>query len=243
MDTSTSVQNYIAMQPRLAWRRRLMHGLLRTVGFTLLCKVEASGQENIPDNGPTILMMNHISGLDPFVCAGSVTNRYAIPMAKAEVMKNPVIAFLFRMWGAFLVKRGEVDRKALMNSIELAKSGQLILIAPEGTRSPEGLIQPKKGVAYVATKANAVVVPSAISYAQGWRKRWKRLRRAYARVHFGTPFKFKTDGRKRIPREELSAMTEEAMYQLAMAVVDENCRGVYSDLSKATTEFIEFVNS
>jgi hypothetical protein len=61
-------------------------------------------------------------------------------------------------------------------------------------------------------------------------------------VNFGRPFKFKTGDKARVSREALSAMTEEAMYQLAAAVTDETKRGIYSDLSKATTEHLEFID-
>src|SRR3990172_4335386 len=122
----SSVQEYIAIQPRLAWRRWLMRGLIRTVGFGLLCKAEITGVENIPASGPTILMMNHISGIDPIVCMGAVTHRYVIPMTKAELMHNVALMPFVRWWGAFIVRRGVVDRKALVNSIELARSGQLV---------------------------------------------------------------------------------------------------------------------
>jgi 1-acyl-sn-glycerol-3-phosphate acyltransferase len=186
-------------------------------------------------------MMNHISLLDPILCMGAVTNRFVIPMTKVENVQNPFLAPFVRWWGSYSVNRGEIDRKALTNSIELLKSGQLILIAPEGTRQVTGLAQPKDGLAYIATKADAVIIPAAIMGASGWNKKLKRLQRPQIQVNFGRPFKFKTDGRARIPREELTAMTDEAMYQLALAVTDENMRGVYSDLSKATSKHLGFV--
>ena len=242
MSTSVSVQDFIDRQPRLAWRRRLVRGLIRTVGFRLLWRVEATGLQHIPASGPTILMMNHISAIDPVVCMGIVTERFVIPMTKAEALSNPIMAPFVRMWGAYTINRGEVDRKALTNSIELLKSGQVILIAPEGTRHPEGLSRPKDGLAYIASKADAYIIPTAVSDAERWGERLKRLRRCTVRINFGRPFKFKTAGRRRLPREELAAMTEEAMYQLALAVVDESKRGVYTDVSKATTNYLEFTN-
>lgn len=241
MSTSTAIQDYVNNQERYTWRRILLRGLIRTVGFTLLCKVDVDGLENIPDGGPTILMMSHISAIDPIVCLGVVTNRFVIPMTKIENARTPVLGWLVKWWGAYTVNRDQVDRTALLNSIELVKSGQLILIAPEGTRSREGLREPKDGLAYIATKANAVIVPAAISGAVDWLSRWKRLRRAYVRVSFGKPFRFKTEGRNRIPREELSTMMRESMYQLAAALPDESLRGAYSDLSKLTTDTLEFV--
>jgi 1-acyl-sn-glycerol-3-phosphate acyltransferase len=242
MSAAMSVQEYVAMQPKLAGRRRWARSIIRTVGFGLLWRVDVTGTEHIPDHGPAMLMMNHISLLDPILCLAAVTSRFVIPMSKIENLRNPIIGPLVRLWGSYSINRGEIDRTALTNSIELMKSGQLILVAPEGTRHPEGLSRPKDGMAYLATKADAVVIPSAISGAVGWMDKMKHLQRPNIQVNFGRAFKFKTGGRSRIPREELSAMMEEAMYQLAMAVTDETRRGVYSDLSKATTEYLEFVN-
>lgn len=239
--STTSIAEYVARQESYTWRRRFMRGLVRTIGFTLLCKVEASGLENIPDSGPTILMMNHISAIDPVVCLGLVTNRFVIPMTKIENARNPLFGLLVWGWGAYTVDRDQVDRAALLNSVELLKSGQMILIAPEGTRHPEGLARPKDGLTYVATKADAMIVPAAVSGAVDFKDRWKRLRRAYAHVTFGRPFRFKTAGRARIPRDERALMTQEAMYQLAITQPDPNLRGVYSDIARATTDHIEFI--
>ena len=240
--TGQSIEAFVAEQGKYAWRRRLIRGIIRQIGFRLLAKVEVTGSENIPDNGSCILMMNHISALDPVACVGAVTNRFVIPMTKIENLKVPVLGSLIRWWGAYSVDRDSVDRKALLNSIELVKSGQMILIAPEGTRHPEGLSIPKDGMTYVATKSNAVILPTTISGKVDFLNRWKRLRRAQVRVNFGRPFRFLADETVRIPRNVLAMMTQEAMYQLALAQPDPTLRGYYSDLSKATTKHIEFVN-
>lgn len=227
------------MQPRLAWRREIMRSAIRLV-LPLMCDIKVSGVENIPPEGGAVLMMNHISLLDPILCMGAVTHRFVIPMSKIENIRNPLFGPFVRWWGAYSINRDEVDRKALMNSIELLKSGQLILIAPEGHRQKHGLITPKEGFAYIVTKAEAVIVPAAISGAMYWKEELSHIKRPHITVNFGKPFKFKVDGR--VPRDLLPVMMDEAMYQLAAAVTDETMRGVYSDLSKATTEHIEFVN-
>lgn len=241
MSSTAEIHAYIERQPHLGWRRYLLRQFVRAVGYGLLWRVTVNGVENIPANGSTILMMNHISGIDPILCMGAVTSRYVIPMTKIENAQHPILGAFVRWYGAYTVTRGEVDRSALLNSIELLKSGQLILIAPEGTRSPEGLIEPKDGMTYIATKADSMIVPAAVSGAVGWESNLKRLKRAPVRVDFGKPFKFKTDGRTRIPRDELAQMTQEAMYQLALTLPDENLRGAYQDVSKATTATLDFV--
>lgn len=241
MTTSLSVQQYAANQERYALRRKLMRGLIRSVGFNLFAKVTCSGEENIPAQSPTILMMNHISALDPVICMGAVTSRFVVPMTKIENVQNPILGVMVRWWGAYSINRGEVDRKALQNSIELLKSGQMILIAPEGHRHPEGMAEAKDGMTYIATKADAIILPTALSGGQNFKSSWKRLRRVQVHVNFGRTFRFKTNGRTRIPREELAQMTRESMYQLAIAQQDPALRGVYSDLDQATTETIEFL--
>lgn len=241
MSLSASVQEYVTQQPRLAWRRKLLRDIIRTLGFKILWNVEVTGMENVPNDVPAIIMMNHISLIDPVLCMGAVTNRFVIPMTKIENLRNPLIGPFVRWWGAYSINRGEVDRKALVNSIELIKSGQLILIAPEGTRHPEGLSEAKDGLTFVATKSNAVIIPTGISGAIDWSKKMLHFQRPRINVNFGRPFKFKTGGESRVPREALSIMSHEAMYQLAMAVKDETKRGFYSELSKATTQYLEFV--
>lgn len=237
-----TVEEYVARQSRYTWRRAFLRGLIRTVGFHILAKPTITGQENIPRGGPTILMMNHISLIDPVICIGAVTGRFVIPMTKIENLHDPIFGLFVRAYAAYTVDRLAVDRKALQNSIELVKSGQMILIAPEGTRHPEGLAPPKPGMTFVAVKANATILPTALADSASYAQRWKKLKRARVRVNFGRPFRFKTEGRSRIPREELELMTQEAMYQLALAQPDPNLRGAYSDLSKATTETLEFVD-
>jgi 1-acyl-sn-glycerol-3-phosphate acyltransferase len=242
MNENLSVQEYIELQPKLARRRRLLLSFFRWLCFTFLWKVEITGAENMPDSGPTMLIMNHIASIDPFLAIGAVDKRFVVPMTKIENLENPLLGGLIRAWGSYSIRRGEIDRKALMNSIELIKSGQLILIAPEGTRTPTGLTQPKDGMSYVATKANAVIVPMGISSGSiEWKTKLKKLQRAQIHLNFGRPFRLKTDGRERIPRDELAKMTDEAMYQLALALPNPELRGIYSDMSKATTQYIEFV--
>ncbi len=240
MSQSAEVQAYVARQHSLTWRRHALRGFIRWLGFRVLWDVQVTGAEHIPVSGPAIIMMNHISAIDPILCMGAVTNRFVIPMTKIENAQNWFFNFFIWWWGSYTVRRGEIDRKALMNSIELVKAGQMILLAPEGTRHPEGLVEAKDGLAYIATKSNAVIIPTGIAGATDWKERLLKFQRPHIRVNFGRPFRFKGAG-ERVPREALTAMSHEAMYQLALAVPHESLRGFYRDVSQATTEHLEFV--
>jgi 1-acyl-sn-glycerol-3-phosphate acyltransferase len=241
VNVSQSVQEYVERQPSYAWKRRIIRLAIRTIGFHILANVKVYGEDNIPPSGPTILMMNHISAIDPVVVMGAVTKRFVVPMSKIENLSNPLLAPFIGWWGAYTINRDEVDRKALLNSIALAKSGKLILIAPEGTRQKDGLVQPKDGLAYIATKADAVIVPTALSGAQDFSQKIKELRRTPVSVTFGRAFRFRSGDGGRVSREALHAMSEEAMYQLATTLPDPALRGVYADLSEATTEHLTFL--
>ena len=188
-------------------------------------------------------MINHISYLDPIVVTASIPFRHTISLSKIENFQIPVAGWFLRQWGHFPIHRGEYDRKALMQTIALLKSGHLVLLAPEGTRQPAGMQKAKDGLAYIATKADALIVPTAICGAETWKQRFKRFRRAYAKVVFGPPFRFRSDGEKRLARETRARMITEAMYRLAATMPDEYAylRGYYSDLTKASTDTLEFV--
>jgi 1-acyl-sn-glycerol-3-phosphate acyltransferase len=244
MNTSpTSTQHVhpvIYQQDRYDRRRRFLRDwLLRPIGFGILVRVRVQGREHIPADGPTMIMMNHIGAIDPFVVVGATRPRYLVPMTKVENYENPIVSTMINAWGAYPVRRGEVDRQALESSIQLLHQNRPILIAPEGTRRPE-LSEAKDGITYVALKASAVIVPTALEGTDQFPRRYKRLRRPQVQVTFGRPFRFRADGRSRIPRDEMHQMTQEAMYQLA-ALLPEHRRGFYHDLSQMTTNYLEFV--
>ncbi len=245
MSARVEVQAFLQRQDSawLNWRRRVFRALIRLIAFNFN-RLTVSGAENIPASGPLIMMINHTSGLDPGLIMALTTSRFVIPMTKIE----NTYFFLGRVavwwWDCYTVRRGEIDRQALATSIELLRDGQCILIAPEGTRQRQGgLARPKEGLAWIATKADAIILPCAISGARGWNRKWLRLQRPDIHLRFGRPFRFRTDGSRRVSRERLQEMTDEAMYQLSAALVDPELRGVYSDLEQATGNTLEFVGS
>jgi 1-acyl-sn-glycerol-3-phosphate acyltransferase len=228
-------------QERYTLRRRLLQNyLLRPVGFGLLVRLYVEGLEHVPASGPTIVIMNHIAAIDPFVVVGAVTSRQLIPMAKVENFRHPIVGLIARAWGVYPVRRGEVDRQALDSTVALLEQGRAVLIAPEGTRRPS-LSEAKGGTTYVATKTNAIVVPVGLDGTEQFPGSLKQLHRAPVTVRIGPAFRFRTEGRGRIPRHELHQMTREMMVQLA-SLLPERRRGVYSDMSQMSTDYLELVD-
>ena len=218
-------------------RRRLLRYLIRTIGFTLLAKIDhVEGIEKVPLKGPAILMINHINFIDPFVIL-NVLPRNIVPMAKVEVYSYPVVGIFPRIYGVIPVQREEMDRRAVQGALDVLKAGEVILVAPEAHRGPQ-LRQGKEGAAYLATRSNAPVVPVAIDGTIGFPtfRLLSRWREPGANVRFGDPFRFNCSD-QRAGRELLRLMTDEAMYILA-SMLPEYRRGFYSDLSLATRDTI-----
>lgn len=237
-------RNTVARPPydhaRFEQRRRFLRFLIRTIGFTLLAKLDhVEGLENIPVQGPGLVMINHISFLDPFIPL-YLAPRFIVPMAKAEVYDYPLVGIFPHLWGVVPVRREEVDRRALQLALDVLRAGELVLLAPEGTRGPQ-LKQGKEGVAYLATRAAVPVIPVAIDDSEGFPalRGSARWRGPGASVRFGRPFRFRTD-LERPGREMLRKMTDEAMYVLA-SLLPQHRRGMYADLSQATQDTIEWV--
>lgn len=221
-------------------KRNFLRGLLRMIGIPLLIRIDSvKGIENVPSEGGAILMLNHISFIDPFVVADPLP-RNVVALAKVEVYDYPVIGIIPKLLGVIPVKRDEVDRQAVQSCLEVLRAGEMILMAPEGTRGPE-LRQGLEGVAYLASRSGAPVVPVAVNNTDGFPalRYTKRWRQPGSQVQFGRPFRFNSEFR-RAKTQKLRHMTDEAMYVLS-SMLPEHRRGYYSDLSNASQETFEWL--
>lgn len=132
--------------------------------YRLFFSFRVEGRENIPVSGAVILCANHFNANDPPVlgCAVPVSRPVRF-MAKAELFSVPVLGTLLHGVGAFPVKRGQPDRSALKIALDLLAEGEVFGIFPEGTRSKTGKLgKAEAGVAYIAAKADCLVIPVAI---------------------------------------------------------------------------------
>lgn len=136
-------------------------GLVKTV-LSPLYRFEIIGAENFPKEGGILLCSNHIHALDPPV-VGMTAPRTVHFMAKEELFKAPILGPILPKVNAFPVKRGMSDREALRTALKILKSGEVVGLFPEGTRSTDGVL--KKGLSgagFFALRGNADVMPCAI---------------------------------------------------------------------------------
>jgi len=237
---TTLSADFASQQEKYRFRRKFLRDYFGRPIMSVIAKVTASGLENIPSREPTLFMLNHIAGVDPLLVMGTVLSRFVVPFSKIENLDIPVGKYFINAWGVVPVRRGEVDRMALHVSLELLKRGYAMVIAPEGHRAP-ALQEAKEGVAYLATRTNAIIVPVGVDGTREFMSNLKHLRRTPVTINYGKPFRFRLNGKTRATREDTAAMMHQAMYQLAL-LLPEHRRGFYSDLSQVSTDLLEFVN-
>jgi len=136
--------------------------VLARVLLQLLFGLKVEGAEKIPKEGPVILASNHMSFLDPVVM-GVACPRVVSYMSRDDVFKYPILRWLLPRLYVIPVSRGAGDLGAIKAAIRVLKSGMAFGIFPEGRRSRTGFIEPfKTGVAAIALRTGAVIVPAAI---------------------------------------------------------------------------------
>lgn len=208
--------------------RRFLRVLLHQIGFRFLARIDAvEGVEHVPSQGALILLMNHLAFVDSLAIIHSL-QRSVVPLAKVEVYQYPVISIFPRMWGVIPVRREGMDLRAIRMALNVLETGDAILIAPEGTRSPQ-LQRGKEGIAYIAVRSQAILQPVALEGSPGFptlpfMPRW---RGEGIRVKFGRPFRLQNT-QQRLNREQLREITDESMTMLAK-LLPEHRRGYYAE--------------
>jgi 1-acyl-sn-glycerol-3-phosphate acyltransferase len=167
--------------------------------FLAYMGVRVTGHERVPTQGPVLLCGNHRSVWDP-ILVGAMVRRRAWYIAKAELLRYPLLGPILRMVGAYPVRRHAVDRPALRRSLEvLDRQGALVLF-PEGTRSRTGEMgRAEPGAALLAMRTGAAIVPVGIRGGYGFR--------GGLEVRFGEPIRL-GETAERLRSRELSAIVE-----------------------------------
>lgn len=141
---------------------RVLRGCF-TLVYRFIFRWEVKGRENIPSSGPLIVCANHFSWWDPPLVGCLIGDRPIRFMAKEELFRIPIFGWILHNLHAFPVKRDSADRKAIKKALDTLAAGGILGLFPEGTRSRTGeLLAPQAGVALIALKSGADVLPVAI---------------------------------------------------------------------------------
>jgi len=152
----------------------ILRPLIRCICW-LIFPMKIVGRENVPKKtGGTIIACNHMHAIDPVFLEIASRKDWRF-MAKIELFRNKYVAFFLRHGNAFPVDRESIDRNALDFSVKVLNDGRCGLgIFPEGTRSADGVpAEGKTGVAAIARKTRANVLPCSIYYEGSLKPRKK----------------------------------------------------------------------
>ncbi len=154
---------------------------------SVLFPATVEGLDRLPRNG-VLLCPNHSSNWDPILVALRLPVNYRLHiMAKVDLFKNPILAWILRRLGAFPVSRGSSDIQSVKTAMQAIKSGDNLLIFPEGTTIHNGIgyvdglpAHAKAGVAVIGVRTGATLVPV---FVDGPKKPFRRTR-----IIFGEPY-------------------------------------------------------
>jgi 1-acyl-sn-glycerol-3-phosphate acyltransferase len=209
--------------------RNVIRWLVRVI-FDIIARVEPKGYEYIPKEGSFVIATNHIGILDAPSAFYALDRWDMFVMIGEKWEKVALFRWLGKYFNFIFIDRFNPDIKTLRKVISLMEQDNILVIAPEGTRSKVGsLLEGKPGVSYLASKLNRPILPVAITGTEDEALfgNLKRLRRARITLTAGPAFTLPP-----LPRENrdevLKQYTDEIMCHIA-ALLPEKYRGFYAD--------------
>jgi 1-acyl-sn-glycerol-3-phosphate acyltransferase len=205
---------------------------------SLICRIDDQELGKVPFQGPVIVYTNHINLVEIPIIYTRLQPRKVRGMLLAERWKTPLLKWALDVAGAIPLHRGEADIDAIHTGLKTLAQGKLLIIAPEGTRSHDGKLQvAHPGVVLLALHSMATLVPVGYYGAERYIENLKKMRRTDFHMRVGQPFRLNAHG-ERVSHQVRRKMLDELMYRLA-EVLPAQYRGVYANLSSATTQYIE----
>ena len=177
-------------------------------------RMEVVGGEHIPASGPCILASNHESLMDPFFL-GVATMRPIHYMAKAELWKNPVLAWIMNWFECFPIERGGGDADALKHGVRLLERGAVLGIFPQGTSKPFRDRPYLRGAARLALATGAPIVPVCmVNTEKALRPRKVKIGFPRIRILVAPPLRVEKQRATVAVARDLTRMLEDAIADL-----------------------------
>jgi 1-acyl-sn-glycerol-3-phosphate acyltransferase len=214
--------------PRRRVVRRVMHRLSR-VAFAALADVKIIGWENLPKQGPLMVVANHFSYIDPVAMVRVAP--WPLEFVGGFNMPNApnVVTFIPKLWGFYPVYRGTSSRDALRAAEAVLTQGGVLGIFPEAGNWATVLRPARPGAAFLAVRTGAPILPMGFSGLNDLFPSLRRGRRARVTLRIGKPFgPFRATGRGRKRRQQLEEIGHKIMQRIADLIPPE-LRGHYSD--------------
>ncbi|HSJ88248.1 MAG TPA: lysophospholipid acyltransferase family protein [Anaerolineales bacterium] len=198
--------------------------------FNIIARVDVHGYEYLPKEGSFVIATNHLGMVDVPIAYYALDYWDMFVLIADKWQKVGLFRWVGNYFNFIFIDRYNADIKALRKVISLMEHDNILVIAPEGTRSRTGaLIEAKPGVSYLATKLNRPIVPVAITGTEDKAVfgNLKKLRRTHITLTAGPAFTLPP-----LPKENrdqvLKQYTDEIMCHIA-ALLPDKYRGVYAD--------------
>lgn len=208
---------------------RITMWILRFI-FRLIAHIEAAGMENVPSGGAYIAVANHIGRLDAAIVYLVLDRKDIIMMVAEKYRSSLLYRILVRAVNGIFVDRFNADLNAMREIMRRLKAGGVLVMAPEGTRSPDASLQEgKDGASYLAAKSGLPILPVGVTGTEDEvvMDSLRHFRRLRISGRVGKTFRLPPLSVK--DREtQLPQFTEEIMCQIA-ALLPESYRGIYAD--------------
>jgi 1-acyl-sn-glycerol-3-phosphate acyltransferase len=208
-------------------------------GTNIICDIEGADLAQVPLNGPLILAVNHINSLEVPLLFAHLQPRRLIGLAKIETWDNKLMGWLFDLWESIPIRRGEADLEAIRRCLAALSDGDILGVAPEGTRSYNGkLLIGQPGIVMIALHSGAPILPIAHWGGEDFKKNIKHLRRTKFHIRVGKPFTLDAN-REKTHGKIRQVMADEIMYQIA-ALMPEEYRGQYANRTPPPQKYLRF---
>jgi 1-acyl-sn-glycerol-3-phosphate acyltransferase len=217
---------------------RILRMVLRPIFrllFHILSRVHIIGLENVPNHGPYLIAINHISLYEPpFILAFWPTPPEAA--GAVEIWERRGQNILVRLYGGIPVHRGNYDRRLIETMLAALRSGRPLLIAPEGGRSHQlGMRQALPGAAYVIDQAGVPVIPVGIVGAtDDFLKRALHGKRPQIEMRIGQAINLPLITGKGEQRRLARQYNADLIMHRIAALLPPEYRGVYANLKPDT---------
>jgi 1-acyl-sn-glycerol-3-phosphate acyltransferase len=178
--------------PKESRLRRLWYHLSQSVVVALaflFYRVRIFGKENVPQDGPLLVVSNHQSFLDPILCQTWIWRPFHF-VPRDTLLENAFWGTLIKSYYLIPIRRGQADVAAMKTIIEFLRQGKVVCLYPEGTRTPDGRIgQIKPGFSLMSRRSGAAVLPMVIDgMFEAWPRTQKYPKPGRVGVMYGKPF-------------------------------------------------------
>jgi 1-acyl-sn-glycerol-3-phosphate acyltransferase len=197
----------------------------------LIARVTVYGMEYVPPTTTSyVAVSNHIGRLDPAFVYYLLRRKDIIMLVAEKYKEHTWSRLLAESINGIFVDRYKADVNAMREVLRRIKHGGVVVLAPEGTRSPNtALIQGWDGASYIAAKSGLPIIPVGVC-GSGDKEvvtRLKHFRRLQVELHIGPTFTLPPlDNKTR--DEQLAGYTAEIMCRIA-AELPKAQHGIYSD--------------